>query len=376
MDLNNTLFNEFIKSLNLEIDTRKQRAKRRPFVIKDGEKTSSDANGKIYRFNDFNYNVIPDSPAEISIINEKSSKGNQKYNATIIDVDDDVLSLYISGEDLPDLINRALLIVDDTKLLEGVKNTIIRIKDHNENPPKDIANALFGLCKIKSNLEDYKDFPEQFNSSQCETIRKSLGSDATYIWGPPGTGKSATLSFIADVLLKKGMSILICAHTNEAVDNLMEKLIDSFSGEEIQTGKIIRWRVTRSDKLQPITPGYIGLAKINRINQQINELRKEKEVLTARKNQLQSEYKKDYQAFQELHGKYEIYQTQQKQYDSLLDELKTVEMQITEVDGEISDLKNKLVDYAKSFFVMKLINKRKKANSELTLTEKLNLRNH
>lgn len=107
MDLN-TLFKELIDSLNLEIGTRKQRATHRPFVIKDGEKTSSDPNGSIYRFNDFSYNVIPDSPAEVVIINGKSDKDNQKYNATIIGVDDDVLSLYISGEDLPDLINRAV----------------------------------------------------------------------------------------------------------------------------------------------------------------------------------------------------------------------------------------------------------------------------
>ncbi len=369
----NTLLTEFIQSLNLEINTRQKRAKRRPFVIKDGQKTSSDANGKIYRFNEFNYNVIPDSPAEVAIVNEKSSKEERRYNATVIDGDDDVLSLYISGEDLPDLIDRALLIVDDTKLLEGVKNTISRIKNREENPPKDIANALFGLRKIKSSLEDYQDIPEQFNSSQCETIRKSLGSDATYIWGPPGTGKSATLSFIADVFLKKGMSILISAHTNEAVDNVMEKLIDSFSGEEIQAGKIIRWRVTRSEKLQPITPGYIGLAKITKIKQQINDLRMEKELLSARRNQLQSEYQNDYQAFQDLHEKYEVYQTCQKQYDGFLNELKTVEMQIAKVDEEISDLKSKLVDYEKSFFVLKLIRKGNKANLESTLTEKLSL---
>jgi hypothetical protein len=46
----NPLFNEFIKSLDLEIDTRKEKAKYRPLVVKDGEMISSDLNGKIYRF--------------------------------------------------------------------------------------------------------------------------------------------------------------------------------------------------------------------------------------------------------------------------------------------------------------------------------------
>jgi len=99
----------------LEIEIRKRKAKHRPLVIKDGEKVSSDPNGAIYRFIDFNYNVIPDSPAEVAIIDGKADNDDRKYNATIIGVDDDVLSLYISGENLPDLINRARLIVDDTQ---------------------------------------------------------------------------------------------------------------------------------------------------------------------------------------------------------------------------------------------------------------------
>lgn len=119
----------------------------------------------------------------MAIINVKSDKDDQKYNATIIGVDDDILSLYISGENLPDVIHRARLIVDDTKLLEGVKNTIQNIKNHEEKPPKVIANALFGIGIIKSGISDYQDFPAGFNASQRETIQKALGSDAIYAFG-------------------------------------------------------------------------------------------------------------------------------------------------------------------------------------------------
>lgn len=73
MDLN-TLFDEFYESINLEIETRKQKATHRPYVIENGEKASSDPNGTIHRFNDINYNVIPDSPAEVDIITGKSDK--------------------------------------------------------------------------------------------------------------------------------------------------------------------------------------------------------------------------------------------------------------------------------------------------------------
>jgi hypothetical protein len=372
MDLN-TLFNEFIDSINLEIQTRKQKANHRPFVVKDGEKTSSDPNGTIYRFNDFSYNVIPDSPAEVVIINGKSNKDDQKYNATIIGVDDDVLSLYISGEDLPDLINRARLIIDDTKLLEGVKSTILNIKNHDEKPPKVIANALFGIGKIKSSIEDYQDFTAGFNDSQCDTIRKALGSEAIYIWGPPGTGKSMTLSFLADILIKRDLSILISAHTNEAVDNLMEKVVDSFSDEQIEAGQIIRWRVTHSEKIQHITPGSIISAKSDQVFRQIAVLRNKKEKLTIERDRLQNEYINNERSLQELRRQYDKYQTFQKQYNQSIDELKTIEVQIADVDNETAGLKSWLADYNRSFFVIKLVNKRKKESFESALTEKLDL---
>ncbi|TCL72449.1 AAA domain-containing protein [Hydrogenispora ethanolica] len=372
MDLN-TLLKEFITSIDLEIATRKQKAKIRPLTIKDGEKALSDSNGNIYRFFEFSYNVFPDSPAEVTLINGKMNKEGRKYNATIIGVDDDVLSLYISGEDLPDIINKALLIIDDTKLLEGVKNTVCKIKDRAENPPKDLANALFGIRQIRTKLSDYNDIPPQFNASQCETVKKALGSDATYIWGPPGTGKSVTLSFIADILVKKGSSILIAAHTNEAVDNLMEKLIDTFSKEAIEAGQIIRWRVTRSEKIQPITPGYIMLEKKSQISRRINELRKEKDDLSTRRLQLQKEYEEDYKKLQVLRKKHDQYQTCQRQYDWAINELKTIELEIAKVENEISSLKNWLINYDRSFFVNQLIRKHQRETFELALSQKLEL---
>lgn len=198
-----------------------------------------------------------------------------------------------------------------------------------------------------------------------------MGSDAIYIWGPPGTGKSMTLSFLADILLKRGMSILITAHTNEAVDNLMEKVINSFSDEQIEAGQIIRWRVTHSEKIQHITPGSFISAKSDKIVQQIAELRKKKEALIMKRNRLQNEYINNERSLQELHQKYNKYQTIQKQYNQSIDELKTIEVKIVNVDNETAILKGWLADYNRSFFVMKLVNKRKKENFESALKEKL-----
>jgi len=57
----------------------------------------------------------------------------------------------------------------------------------------------------------------------------------------------------------------------------------------------------------------------------------------------------------------------------LINELKIIELQIVNVDNETAGLKSRLAGYAKSFFVMKFINKRQKESVASALTEKLDL---
>ncbi|MFZ5988063.1 MAG: AAA domain-containing protein [Bacillota bacterium] len=252
----NTLLNEFVDSLNKEITTKRKNTSDRPIIVKNGYMHAEMPNGMIYKFEEFSNNAMPDSPAEIEIV-DGSSKSAQKHGATVVGVDNEVLTLYIFAKDIPDPIDRAKLIIDNVKLLESTRDTIIKIRDFQENPPRNIAEKAFGLGDIISKKEKVGRFPSEFNESQKEAVRLSIGSDVTFIWGPPGTGKSQTLSYIAEKLLKEDNTLLITAHTNEAVDGLMEKIIKLFDEKQICEGQIIRWRYTQSKKLINITPAAI-----------------------------------------------------------------------------------------------------------------------
>jgi len=56
------------------------------------------------------------------------------------------------------------------------------------------------------------------NKAQIDAIHKSLTNRVTYVWGPPGTGKTATLGFIIANYLMKGKKVLFASNTNRAVD--------------------------------------------------------------------------------------------------------------------------------------------------------------
>ena len=58
----------------------------------------------------------------------------------------------------------------------------------------------------------------RLNDDQRAAIRRSLGSDTTFVWGPPGTGKTTTLARIVKAHYRAGQSILLVSNTNIAVD--------------------------------------------------------------------------------------------------------------------------------------------------------------
>ncbi|OBA22373.1 P-loop containing nucleoside triphosphate hydrolase protein [Metschnikowia bicuspidata var. bicuspidata NRRL YB-4993] len=67
---------------------------------------------------------------------------------------------------------------------------------------------------------------DKMNESQILAIRSVLTNRITLIQGPPGTGKTSTIcNMISELLLRGKYPILIVAASNQAIDNIAEKLI-------------------------------------------------------------------------------------------------------------------------------------------------------
>lgn len=65
------------------------------------------------------------------------------------------------------------------------------------------------------------------NTAQCDAIVKSLQNNIVFVWGPPGTGKTATLGFSVANLLKQGKRVLFVSNTNRAVDVGLLSILDA-----------------------------------------------------------------------------------------------------------------------------------------------------
>lgn len=73
-----------------------------------------------------------------------------------------------------------------------------------------------------SPLEVLLDSSIELNTYQERAAVDALRSDDVFcIHGPPGTGKTRTLVAIIDHAVKQGQRVLVCAHSNQAVDNIV-----------------------------------------------------------------------------------------------------------------------------------------------------------
>jgi superfamily I DNA and/or RNA helicase len=64
------------------------------------------------------------------------------------------------------------------------------------------------------------------NPSQAEAVRFALAArDLAVIHGPPGTGKTTTVVELIRQAVRRGQRVLVCAPSNLAVDNVLERLL-------------------------------------------------------------------------------------------------------------------------------------------------------
>ncbi len=151
-----------------------------------------------------------------------------------------------TSEELGRGLKRAVLLVDATALLEALKQ---RIEDTCKGEiilNRDIADAVVGKKQPPADPASVPEAPWGTNSSldtsQIKARRKALTASITYVWGPPGCGKTRMLSEIVRSGFEAGKRLLVCSNTNKAVDQVLYRICESLSKQHraMDEGRIVR----------------------------------------------------------------------------------------------------------------------------------------
>lgn len=234
------LLAEFDKALEDEIKAVKTRGGDKTLALKDGKFVGEIAGERVYQFNlERKMPVADETPAQIEIM-------GRSYRASIVRFLEFKLEVRITDFD-GERISFALLKIDATYVLRKLKEALsflsprtqsagLALKVFNRIPSKcSVGKPVFTLKDKHGNLPDHY---------QAKAIETCLGSEVSFIHGPPGTGKTRTLVNVVNDLANNGKKVLVSCHTNIACDNVIEHFIRYDHEETVENllnnGEIVR----------------------------------------------------------------------------------------------------------------------------------------
>ncbi|MRX53940.1 DNA helicase [Bacillus sp. HMSC76G11] len=144
-----------------------------------------------------------------------------------------------------DLIHEAFLFHDPWELLEEL---IARLDDMKKSKIKRarIKKLMDPSMPPKHPAADGK-------SSVHELYVRSKYNPVTFVWGPPGTGKTYTLARTAANHYFKGKRVLILSHSNSAVDVLMKEIaIFIHKKQKFKEGELLRYGTGSGETAFPV----------------------------------------------------------------------------------------------------------------------------
>ena len=193
------------------------------------------------------------------------------------------------------------------------------------------------------------------NECQMDAIRHSLSKEVTFIWGPPGTGKTRTLTVILQQLFSKGKRVLLTSHTNLAVDEILSKYVeDPLSLRYVEDGKIVRYgKSSKNDPaLEDLTIESITdkksktfLEKIAKIESEISKL--EKKLTFFEQTSFRG-------TIRQLHNLQQSKDIKKAEVSRLEIELETIQKKETELQKRISQLNRDLTEAKNAGFFSRL----------------------
>ncbi|WP_018139200.1 MULTISPECIES: AAA domain-containing protein [unclassified Thioalkalivibrio] len=171
-------------------------------------------------------------------------------------------------EDFGEHLNHCLLKTDSAALLVSLKDRLSQAEKRELTGFNTslAENVLEGAPRILERVplprvaDNYG-----LNTKQVQGVERGLGSEALYLWGPPGTGKTQTLAALVHSLYAQGKRVLVCSNTNQAVDQLLLKLarvLQAHDPQVLDTGHVVRVGRISHNELQGEFSAYVGLEGI------------------------------------------------------------------------------------------------------------------
>ena len=157
-------------------------------------------------------------------------KGQSQISGKILNCE--AFSVYLISElDLGAEVEMLNISAEACYLLQSVSERLMDLSLE----PSEIAQDL--IC---NGLKEIDYLNSDIAKGQETAVRMSLEQPITFVWGPPGTGKTQTLAKIAWAHIDKGERVLMLSYSNVSVDGAILRVTslknDVFPGQLVRYG--------------------------------------------------------------------------------------------------------------------------------------------
>jgi hypothetical protein len=329
-----SLCENFIKAIKEEIDYIKQNEKEIKFVLRDGQFVEKYGDFFIYQF-------LTESPLQIDEDTPVRLRyRNSVHEGNIIGING--CEVYIgSNQYLGEKISEIKVELDNTYLLRKLQE---RIQEISKNPANYyVDNALKAFSFLDSSngtdynfLTSFDKFNLLLSEEQKNALAKVLGSEVTFIWGPPGTGKSTVISYLVSEFLLRNKSVLLTSHTNIAVDNALEiiaKILKKQQNSIYLNGGVLR---IGPPYIKDLFKKFPELSLDYWLDVKSKELKKELQQLSADKKSLEILFSHLQEFIEEIKGLIRQIKDLKVQKEKRYSEITKLTSKIKEKEGNIS----------------------------------------
>lgn len=236
-----------IDALDLEVAAIRKKGGGIKIELRGGERFGQAEGSWLYRFLVLeDLNLRDDTPVRVTA-------GQEDVSGILVSFRDGVLIVALE-KDLGPRVAVARLVTNDSYLVERLKECLGKVRSGEIQFARAAADRVLGL--VPPTTADADPHPSVLgdgtaNDDQMRAVRLSLGSDTTFIWGPPGTGKTTTLARIVEAHYREGRSVLLVSNTNIAVDTALERVAERLKGEpDFHQGLVIRQGPVAKEELR------------------------------------------------------------------------------------------------------------------------------